>query len=62
MDSVASCLDDSVVVADFIKVSMFSNSRHNVEWSLDVESEVWVEFSLSWFTCPFINVDDVPLL
>jgi hypothetical protein len=35
---------------------------HNVEWSLNIESELFIEFSLSWLSFPFINIDEVPLL
>jgi hypothetical protein len=33
-----------------------------MEWSFDVESEFFIEFSLGGFTLPFVNVDNVPLL
>jgi hypothetical protein len=33
-----------------------------MEWSLNIESEVLIEFSLLWFSLVFINVDDVPKL
>jgi len=33
-----------------------------VEVSLNIETEVFVEFSLSWLSLPFISIDDVPLL
>jgi hypothetical protein len=36
--------------------------RDNVEWSFDVETELFIQFSLSWFSLPFISIDDVPLL
>jgi len=35
---------------------------HDVEVSLNIETEVLVEFSLSWVSLPFISIDDVPLL
>jgi hypothetical protein len=35
---------------------------HNVEWSFNIESELFIEFSLSWLSFPFINIDEVPLL
>jgi hypothetical protein len=34
----------------------------DIEWSLDVKAVVLIEFSLSWFTLPFISVDNLPLL
>jgi hypothetical protein len=33
-----------------------------MEWSFNIESEIFVEFSLLWFTLIFINIDDVPKL
>jgi hypothetical protein len=33
-----------------------------VEVSFDVKSELFVEFTLSWLTLPFINVYNIPLL
>jgi hypothetical protein len=33
-----------------------------VEISLNIETESLIEFSLLWFTLPFVNVHDVPLL
>jgi hypothetical protein len=33
-----------------------------VEISFDVKSELWIEFSFLWFSLPFINVHDIPLL
>jgi hypothetical protein len=33
-----------------------------VEISFNIETELFVEFSLSWLTLPFISIDDVPLL
>jgi hypothetical protein len=33
-----------------------------VEISFDIETEFIVEFSFSWFSLPFISIDDVPLL
>jgi hypothetical protein len=36
--------------------------RDDVEWSFNIESEFFVEFSLLWLFWIFVNVDDVPLL
>jgi len=36
--------------------------RHNEEWSLNVEVEFIVEFSLLWFWFIVLDVHDVPLL
>jgi hypothetical protein len=55
-------LDDHVSVVDDLKISSRSQSRLNVEWSLDVKSVFFIEFSLSRFTLPFIGIDDIPLL
>jgi uncharacterized membrane protein len=33
-----------------------------VEWSLNIESEVFVELSLLWFTLVFIDIDNIPKL
>jgi len=33
-----------------------------MEWSFYVETELFIEFSLSWFTFPFVSVDNIPLL
>jgi hypothetical protein len=35
---------------------------NNVEWSFNVKSEVFVELSLSWFTLPLVNIEDIKLL
>jgi len=55
-------LDDHVSVVDQIKVSSWCHSCNNVEWSFDVKSKVFIEFSLSRFTLPFIYIDYIPLL
>jgi len=36
--------------------------RDNVEWSLNIESKSFVELTLSWFSFPFIRIDNIPLL
>ena len=41
---------------------MISKFRNNVEWSFNVESEEFIEFSLLWLFWIFISVDNVPLL
>jgi hypothetical protein len=33
-----------------------------MEWSFDIKSIFFIEFTLSWFTLPLINVDYIPLL
>jgi hypothetical protein len=55
-------LDNHISIVDQVKILMGIHSRDNVEWSLDIESEVFIEFSLSWLTLPFISLDNFPLL
>jgi hypothetical protein len=55
-------LDDHVSVVDEIKVSVLSQCRDDMEWSFDIESILFIELSFSWFSLPFISIDDVPLL
>jgi hypothetical protein len=33
-----------------------------VEWSLNIQTEFFIELSLLRFTLPFINVNNIPLL
>jgi len=33
-----------------------------VEISLNIKAELLVKFSLSWFSLPFISIDNIPLL
>jgi len=33
-----------------------------MEISFNIESELFIELTLLWFTLPFVNVHDVPLL
>jgi hypothetical protein len=55
-------LDDHVSVVDQIKISVLSQCRDDMEWSFDVESVFFIEFSFSWLSFPFISIDDIPLL
>jgi hypothetical protein len=55
-------LNDHVSVVDQIKVSVFFHLRDNMEVFFNNESIFFIELSFSWFSLPFINVDDVPLL
>jgi hypothetical protein len=57
-----SSLDDHVSVVDKIKVSSWWQLGDDVEWSFDIEAEFFIEFSFSWFSLPFIGIDDIPLL
>jgi len=36
--------------------------RDNIEWSLNIDTEVLVELTLVWFLWILISVDNVPLL
>jgi hypothetical protein len=56
------CLDYKVSVVDNIKISVVWKLRNNEEISLNIETEVFVEFSLGWFSWIFIGIDNVPLL
>jgi hypothetical protein len=49
-------------VVDQINISVSFHFRNDVEWSLDIEAEFFIELSFSWFSLPFISVDNVPLL
>jgi hypothetical protein len=55
-------LDDHVSVVDEIKVSVGCHLGNNMERSFNVETEVWVEFSLLWILWVFISIDEIPLL
>jgi hypothetical protein len=60
--SLVGCLDNHLSVVDQVKISVIWELGYNVEVSLNIKTEVLIEFSLSWFTLPFISIDDVPLL
>jgi hypothetical protein len=64
--SLGSCtiwyLDDNVPTVNKINVSIFWQLRNNVEISFNVKTELLVKFTLSWFSFPFISIDNVPLL
>jgi hypothetical protein len=55
-------LDDHVSVVNEIEVSVILHLRDNVEWSFNVETEVFIEFTLLWLIWIFISIDDIPLL
>jgi hypothetical protein len=55
-------LDDHVPVVDKVEISVVWKLRYNVEVSLYIKTESFIELSFSWLTLPFINVDNVPLL
>jgi hypothetical protein len=56
------CLDDHGSVTDQVEVSVWCQFRDNEEISLNEETEVFVKFSLNWFSWILVNIDDVPLL
>ena len=55
-------LDDHVSVVDYIKVSLLSHLRLNIEVSFNVEAEIFIKLSLAWFSFPFVNVHNIPHL
>jgi hypothetical protein len=55
-------LDDHISVIDKVKISIVWQLRNNVEVSLNVKTELLVKLSFSWFSLPFVNVYDIPLL
>jgi hypothetical protein len=55
-------LDYHVSVVDKVKVSVIWQLGDNIEISLNVKTESFIELSLSWFSLPFINIDNIPLL
>jgi hypothetical protein len=55
-------LDDHVPVVDKVEISVVWKLRNDVEVSLYIKTESFIELSFSWLTLPFINVDNVPLL
>jgi len=56
------CLNHEVPVVDEVEVSVGFHLGDNVEWSFNIETEVFVEFSLLWLFWVLISVDDIPLL
>jgi hypothetical protein len=56
------CLDGKVSAVDQFKISVVWQLGDNEEVSLNIETEVLVELSSGWFSLPFINIDDVPVL
>jgi hypothetical protein len=55
-------LNDKVSVVDQVKVSMRCQCCNNVEISFDIKSKSFIELSFSWFTLPFVSIDDIKLL
>jgi hypothetical protein len=56
------CLDNHVSVVDQVEVSAVWKFGDNVEVSLYIESESFIELSLLWLSLPLVSVDNVPLL
>jgi hypothetical protein len=54
--------EDEVSVVDQIEISVWFHLSYNVEWSFDVQAKLFVKLSFSWFSFPFIGIDNVPLL
>jgi hypothetical protein len=57
-----SSLDNHVSIVDDLKISSWTQSWNNMEWSFDVKSKFFIEFTLGWLTLPFVNEDNIPLL
>ena len=55
-------LDGKVSVIWNVEESVFWKLRYDMEVTFNIETELLIEFSLLWFSLPFINVHDVPLL
>jgi hypothetical protein len=62
LSSSISSLDAHVSVIINFEVSVVWKLRDDVEVSFNIESELLVQFTLSWFSLPFISIDDIPLL
>jgi hypothetical protein len=54
-------LDDHVPVIDKVEISIAWHSRDNIEISFNIESELLVQFSLSWLII-LIYINNLPLL
>jgi hypothetical protein len=55
-------LKSKVSVVYQINISVSFHFRNDIEWSLDIEAEFFIELSFSWFSLPFIGINDIPLL
>jgi hypothetical protein len=47
---------------EVINVFAFTESRNDVEISINFETELFIHLSLSWFSCPVLQVDEIELL
>lgn len=57
-----SCFYNHSHIGDEIKVLVWVHVGNNVEWSFNIETELFIQFSLLWLFWPFISIDDFPLL
>jgi hypothetical protein len=55
-------LDDHVSVVDEIEISVFFQLRDNIEITVNIESEIRVDFTLGWFLWILVSIDNFPLL
>ena len=55
-------LDHHISIVDQVKVSVLWQFRDNIEVSLDVKTELLIEFTLNWLTLPLVNIHNIPLL
>jgi hypothetical protein len=55
-------LNDKVSIVDVVNVSSFTKSRHDMEISINFETELFIHLSLSWFSLPVFDIDEIPLL
>jgi hypothetical protein len=55
-------LNDHVSIVDQVKISVVWQGRNDVEVSFNIEAELFVELTLSWFLLVLINIDDSPSL
>jgi hypothetical protein len=55
-------LKSKLSVVDQVNIFVRSHLWDNIERSFNIKAKLFIEFSFSWFSLPFISVDDVPLL
>jgi len=56
------CLDDHVSVINQVEISVILQFRDNIEISLDIETEIRIEFTLYWLIGILISINELPLL
>ena len=54
--------DDEISSTHQVKMSVHWQLRNNMEGSINVDTEIFIKFSLSWLSLPFVNVDNIPHL